>query len=164
MGKIVVLKFNNEDDAEAWANIARHASKGLTSTGFIESVEVDYHTPHELYQHRYELYRALVFSSPYRLRAWRSKLHADGTMFDNSFIVGINLGKLKSPERRDITYHLPLSWWDKFEGVIELDNAPEYDGATPEEGLERLAAYVDYLANLTRPVYRAPLIDELMPE
>lgn len=163
MGKCIVITVRSPEVLEA----VKHELAAAVGNGYIPGdieVEEDWHTPHELYQHRYELYRALVFSSPYRLRAWRSKLHADGTMFDDSFIVGINLGKLKSPERSDITYHLPLSWWDKFEGVIELDNAPEYDGATPEEGLKRLADYVDYLANLSRPTYRAPLVDELMPE
>jgi hypothetical protein len=63
---------------------------------------------------------------------WKSKLHADGTMFDGWFIAGI--GKAMGEQ---ITYHLPLKYWDECEGK-ELEHAPEWDGHTPAEVLERL--------------------------
>ena len=56
--------------------------------------------------------------------SWKSKLHADGTMFDDFFIVGID-----TPEGQ-FTYHYHIDNWDLFD-VLELPNAPEYDGHTP---------------------------------
>jgi hypothetical protein len=130
MAKVVTVEFDNEDDAEGFA-------KWLIERKFkmVKSVEMDYHTPHELYQHRYELFRALVFGTN-RLRSWMSKLHADGTMFEDSFIVGMYL------PTGTITYHYPLSWWDKFVGITEYEKAPEWDGTTPEEGLKILEVAV----------------------
>ena len=59
--------------------------------------------------------------------AWKSKLHADGTMFDGSFIIGFSC-----VEDGDYTYHYDLKYWDLFV-VDELKNAPEYDGHKPED-------------------------------
>lgn len=151
MGKVVTIEFDSEESAEAYKTTIEETlfMVGRAGVGFlgVRKVELDYHTPHELYEHRYELWRALCFTGTYRLKAWRSRLHQDGTMFKDSFIVGINLVRSHSAfstRRNDITYHLPLSWWDKFEGITTYDKAPEYDGATPEEGLKRLAEYTDW--------------------
>jgi hypothetical protein len=139
-GKIVTLEFDTDEAAETFNNVVQLA---VGKSG-LKAAEVDYHTPHELYEHRYHLYRALVFSSPYRLRSWRARLHADGTSFKDSFIVGINLMDRARPgTRNDITYHLPNSWWDSFNGLTTYDMAPEYDGASPQEGLRRLEAFVE---------------------
>jgi hypothetical protein len=111
------------------------------TNGFIrrpKSIVKDWHTPHELYEHRYTLFRALVFGT-HRLRSWRSLQHHDGSMFKDSFIVGINL--LEGP----ITYHLPMSWWHKFDGITEYERAPEWDGCGPEQGLVRLNNAIDRL-------------------
>ena len=83
-----------------------------------------YHTFEELYNHRMILFSIICNSYPYR--AWKSKLHHDGTMYDNYFIVGIN-----TPEG-DFTYHYHLDHWDKFQ-VKELPNAPEWDGHTSDD-------------------------------
>lgn len=49
------------------------------------------------------------------------------------FIAGINKEK-----GNQITYHLRKSiYWDKLK-VEELDNAPEWDGHTPADVIERL--------------------------
>lgn len=133
MGKVVTVEFDDEDGAEGFA-------KWLLERKFkmVKSVEIDYHTPHELYEHRYTLFRALVFSN-YRSHCWMSKQHHDGTMFDDSFIVGINLPS------GPVTYHLPLSWWSRFVGITEYKKAPEWDGCTPEQGLVRLNLTCDIL-------------------
>jgi hypothetical protein len=144
-GKVVTLEFETEEAAEAYANIAKLAADKM----YLKSVELDYHTNQELYEHRHTLFCALVFSKTYRLKAWKSLLHYDGTMFDGYFIVGINLVQghsAYSTRRNDITYHLPLSWWDKFNGLTEYEKAPEWDGCTPEEGLVRLSEYTDEMS------------------
>jgi hypothetical protein len=52
-------------------------------------------------------------------------------MFDGMFIAGIHTPNGES------TYHCEMKYWDLFK-VKEIDNAPEWDGYSPEEGLERL--------------------------
>jgi hypothetical protein len=80
-----------------------------------------YHTFDELYDQR-----AVLFSTICRLfpdKAWKSKLHSDGTMFEGCFIVGI-----ETPEGQ-YTYHYGMGKWDWFP-VREIENAPEWDGHT----------------------------------
>ena len=52
-------------------------------------------------------------------------------MFDGYFIVGINTKKGQT------TYHYEMKYWDLF-NVKEVENAPEYDGHTPEQAIERI--------------------------
>ena len=47
-----------------------------------------YHTFNELYHHRAVLFSVIVANYPDR--AWKSKKHHDGTMYDGMFIVGID--------------------------------------------------------------------------
>lgn len=153
MGKVVTIEFETEEDAQKFYNIWHIDLRDQQANG-MKSMELDWHTSHELYEHRYTLFRALVFSTPHRFRAWRSRLHSDGTMFEDSFIVGINLITSMSRTRNDITYHLPNSWWDKFEGLTTYDKAPEWDGASPKEGLRRLDTHVDRMQKgATRGAY-----------
>lgn len=95
------------------------------------------HTKDELYEHRHALFAALARSNPGL--AWRSKLHDDGTMFEPSgqapegwFIAGMRL------PTGDISYHLPLRYWDAFSPVDELDKAPKWDGYTSDDVVNRL--------------------------
>lgn len=93
-----------------------------------------YHTFAELYEHRHALWLAVCrFWSGYSCVVWRSKLHADGTMFDDSFILGIH----KAPGSQ-ITYHLPLRLWDAADFADTLDCAPPYDGHTSADVVERI--------------------------
>lgn len=102
-----------------------------------------YHTFGELYEHRITLFIALCKSTLAMASvvgevilasaAWRSKLHSDGSNWDGWFILGI--GKEKG---KQITYHLPISKWDETEFAETLEKAPEWDGHTPEDVLERL--------------------------
>lgn len=50
-----------------------------------------YHTFNELYHHRAVLFSVICNAN--KEIAWKSKAHADGTMFDGMFIVGINTRK-----------------------------------------------------------------------
>jgi hypothetical protein len=102
-----------------------------------------YHTFSELYNHRHALFIALCkiydnYLTPFntRVKCWKSKLHHDGTMFHEFFILGMSViqftGKVEY-----ITYHLPIALWDRI-NVIELDRAPEWDGHTSEDVIKRL--------------------------
>ena len=106
--KVELIDFMGTDDTVA--------SSAQVSDG--------YHTFEELYNHRMILFSIICNSYPYR--AWKSKLHHDGTIYDNYFIVGIN-----TPEGY-FTYHYHLNHWDKFR-VRELPNAPEWDGHTSDD-------------------------------
>lgn len=112
-----------------------------------------YHTFGELYEHRYRIFISLCRGiyginrlgkavakhqkmdenlMPF-IDLWRSKLHSDGTMFHDSFVVGIHKEK-----GEQITYHFPLKMWDEFYFIEELERAPEWDGHTPDDVVERL--------------------------
>ena len=90
----------------------------------VEKISDGYHTFEELYYHRMVLFS--VICNQNRDRAWKSKLHHDGTMFDNFFIVGIDTLE------GQYTYHYDLKFWDAYD-VKELEKAPEYDGHKPED-------------------------------
>lgn len=89
-----------------------------------------YHTFSELYHHRAVLFS--VICKCFKDSCWKSKQHHDGTMYDGMFIVGIN-----TPEGQ-ATYHYDIDlYWDMFD-VQELDKAPEWDGHTPDQAIERI--------------------------
>lgn len=104
-----------------------------------------YHTFDELYDHRITLYIALTkmlehmalvakgFGHKAPHEVWRSKTHSDGSAWEGWFIMGIN----KEPGKQ-ISYHLPLSRWEETGFAETLDKAPEFDGHTPTQVLERL--------------------------
>ena len=81
----------------------------------------EYHTFGELYDGR--MIMSAVICNTYSEVSWKSKIHDDGTMFDDMFIVGC-----ETPEG-SYTNHYPLRDWDLFE-VIELEKARPFDGHT----------------------------------
>ncbi len=105
---------------------------GDTSDGF--------HTFNELYHHRAVLFSLIVACFP--SASWKSKQHSDGTMYDGMFIVGIetNWGQA--------TYHYDVDeCWDMFR-CRELERAPEWDGHTPDQAIERIGLTAQALADL----------------
>lgn len=99
-----------------------------------------YHKFSELYEHRIANYMALlktIFDRDCSLRRpwyiWKSKAHSDGSVWDGWFILGIytNPGE-------QITYHLPISKWDECSFARVLDKAPEWDGHTSADVIQRL--------------------------
>ena len=103
------------------------------------SISDGYHTFDELYYHRMMLFA--VICNTYKDKAWKSKLHADGTMYDNYFIVGIDT------RQGQYSYHFDIKHWDMF-NVKELPNAPEWDGHNPED-IGRLCSLVDPIKDAT---------------
>ena len=94
-----------------------------------------YHTFGELYEHRIVLYLALckIIEKFWPTSVWKSKTHSDGTSYEGWFIAGIEY-----PKGKQISYHLPISKWDEWEFCVTLVNAPEWDGHTSNDVLERL--------------------------
>lgn len=89
-----------------------------------------YHTFNELYHHRAVLFSVIV--KAFSDKAWKSLRHHDDTMYDGMFIVGID-----TPEGQ-ATYHYDIDpYWDMFE-CRELVRAPEWDGHTPAQAIERI--------------------------
>ena len=92
-----------------------------------------YHTYNELYDHRMVLF-SIICNQNTNI-SWKSKLHEDGTMFEDYFIVGIN-----TPDGQ-FTYHYHIDHWNKF-NVRELERAPHYDSHTPNN-ITRLYSILD---------------------
>lgn len=101
-----------------------------------------YHTFDELYDHRLTLFIALckqIQNQPYnddsRFWVWRSKNHSDGELAFGGewFVLGI-----AKKQGEQITYHLPLSRWEETSFAETLDRAPEWDGHTSDDVLQRL--------------------------
>jgi hypothetical protein len=99
-----------------------------------------YHTFAELYEHRDELFIALcryiidaiginAAKVPY---VWKSRVHSDGTFYDGYFIAGI-----RTEKGYQISYHLQDHKWDRLPAFI-LERAPEYDGHTSQDVIQRL--------------------------
>ena len=104
----------------------------------MSDVSDGYHTFDELYEHRHMLFMALIRENP--ARAWRSRLHEDGTMFDGWFVAGIDL-----PKTGMITYHMPMRLWPLLDGILgESKRAPPWDGHTAADVVERLRGYLDW--------------------
>lgn len=109
-----------------------------------------YHTFNELYAHRMNLFAVICHAN--QSHAWKSKLHHDGTMYLDYFIVGIN-----TPQGQ-FTYHYHMDHWDLFK-VTVLDNAPEWDTHTAND-VTRLHSLtggnIDELLNT-----RIPILDKI---
>ena len=103
INKIIATQKENDEDFSA---------KNISDT---------HHTFQELYDGR--MMMSAVICNTYSEVSWKSKLHDDGAMFDDMFIVGC-----ETPEG-SYTNHYPLRDWDLFE-VIELEKARPWDGHT----------------------------------
>ena len=89
-----------------------------------------YHTFNELYHHRAVLFSVIV--KAFEDKAWKSRKHHDGTMYDGMFIVGV-----ETPYGQ-ATYHYDMEpYWEMF-CCKEIERAPEWDGHTPAQAIERI--------------------------
>ena len=118
-----------------------HGSDLVIEGGDNLSVCDGYHTIDELYDHRITLFialcRAIEKQEEYNngIEIWRSKKHSDGELaFGGTwFVLGIN-----KEEGKQITYHLPILKWEETNFAETLETAPEWDGHTSADVLERL--------------------------
>ena len=107
----------------------------------VNQISDGYHTFGELYEHRAALFIALckvtemleVEAGMGSGKVWRSRLHSDGTSYEGWFIMGIGTGK-----GLQISYHLPIDKWDETYFAKTYDKAPDFDGHTSKDVLNRL--------------------------
>lgn len=97
------------------------------------SISDGYHTFDELYEHRVTLYIALCSRLDSSYYVWRSEKHSDGSSYEGYFILGIDDEKGKQ-----ITYHIPMKYWEQTYFAETLEKAPEFDGHSSKDVLERL--------------------------
>ena len=145
------------DDAKLYTDYDTMAQK-MVSRGYrripdnIGEFSDGYHTFNELYHHRAVLFSVICNMMPDK--AWKSKLHDTGDMYDGMFIVGIETGQGQA------TYHYDIEpYWDMFK-VKELEKAPKWDGHTPSEAIQRIG-------NIPVAGYRKQewiSVDERLPE
>lgn len=117
----------------------------VTSYGKMGEVSDGYHTINELYRYRM-LYNAAFFNALYAEYSERdtaigpivkSRKHSDGELCFGGgwFIVVANL------PTGQISNHYRDEYWDLFK-VLEVEQAPEYDGHTPAVAADRLEKYL----------------------
>jgi hypothetical protein len=94
-----------------------------------ENISDGYHTFGQLYHDRAVLFAMIC--NTYKDKAWKSKQHDDGTMFDDMFIVGV------ATPHGHYTYHFHIEpYWDMYD-VMEIERAPKWDGHTYKD-IDRL--------------------------
>ena len=130
------ISWMNPDKAtNRWDAIVNYLADLIEPQPIDGSTSDGYHTFDELYHHRAVLFSVIVEN--FATRAWKSKLHADGTMYEGMFIVGI-----ETPDGQ-ATYHYDVEpYWNLFR-CKEVDRAPEWDGHTPDQAIERIGKLVD---------------------
>lgn len=135
-------------DTESWNKVISGTKRNSDGTPDLGDVSDGYHTFNELYEHRgvlfWALCNAIVFSNnsynafgqDLKMDCWYSKQHSDGTMFPGMFIAGI------STPYGSCTYHFEEKYMTLFDNsnIPYLEQAPEWDGNSPEQGLEALKA------------------------
>lgn len=102
-----------------------------------------YHTFSELYDHRIALWMTLcklVATSPAfapNTRVWKTRIHSDGSSFIGWFVLG-----MKEEFGEQITYHLPEKCWESCWFAEQIDKAPEFDGHTAADVIERINVFI----------------------
>lgn len=136
-----IFPYNGVDTA-AYSINAKAVHEAIKNAPTADVVEIPqsgmgdlsdgYHTFNELYHHRAILFSVICNLFPHK--AWKSKLHDTGDMYDGMFIVGI-----ETP-RGQATYHYDINpYWDMFK-VKELEKAPKWDWHTPQDAIDRISA------------------------
>jgi hypothetical protein len=102
-----------------------------------------YHTFNELYEHRYLLFCAMAKRMRSITWTWKCRQHwIDGKIepvWNGWFLAGILLDYDECEKM--ITYHLPLEYWDLFDGHEE-ETPPRHDGHTSQDVIERLKQWL----------------------
>lgn len=106
--------------------VVNDAIEDMKEKGYsVKGISDGWHTFDELYEHR-RILTAILAKSNTDI-SWRAKQHHDGEVWDGLFIIGFT-----TPEGQ-YSYHYKNEFWDEFDGVTELERAPEYDGHKPKD-------------------------------
>lgn len=105
----------------------------------VGSISDGYHTFNELYEHRYALWfkmcEMIYDNSFYPSPIVKAKRNHDGTYYEGYFILGYTDPTTKA----QMSYHLPMVYWEKAYFAKEFDLYPDYDGHTSADVLKRIA-------------------------
>ena len=136
-----IIQMTNDEKRDYAKNCADSIIKCIFCDNSLGNFSDGYHTFNELYHHRAILFGLVC--NVYSDKAWKSKRHHDNTMYEGMFIVGID-----TPYGQ-VTYHYDIEpyWNTIFANISELDNAPEWDGHTPKDAMERLEKLIQDLPN-----------------
>ena len=145
----VLDKMRPESDRRV---LQMRADEHRTQYGSVGFLSDGYHTFDELYDHRIRLWISLCalqqewncgdFEPPAgsQITVWRSRNHSDGELaFGGGWFV---LGLAKKAGRQ-MTYHLPESYWEECEFAQTLPKAPPFDEHTAADVLVRLKKQFD---------------------
>lgn len=94
------------------------------------NVSDGFHTFDDLYAHRCRLFVALMRTLPYQ--CFWSHRHNDGSSYEGWVLAGLMTCA------GWVTYHIPEKEVANLTMVRELERAPEWDGHTSDDVLERL--------------------------
>lgn len=116
------------------AKIVNDLIKEFSGGGLLKTSEVSdgYHTFDDLYRHRNLLFVHLCKSVYSNQQVWRSIKNSDGAIWKGWFIMG--LGK---EEGKQITYHLPIEFWEQTHFAETLDKGL-WDGHSSDDVIQRL--------------------------
>ena len=133
----VIITSIGSDIVPNTEDINRQIKEGKES-GVIRPklVSDTHHTFKDLYRRIAVLFGVLCSLKPEI--SWKSRKHFDeenDPMFNGDFLVGINTPKGVA------AFHFKLQYWDLF-SVPEIERAPEYDGYSEEDVLERLLSLI----------------------
>jgi hypothetical protein len=136
LAETTVLELMNLPDEDKIKFINYILTESKTPTTLISD---GYHTFDELYQHRNALFIGIcticyLNESSYAKIAWKSRRHDDGELAFNGEYFVLGLGNRPGEM---ITYHLPISYWEKCELFAEIETSL-YDGHTSDDVLKRL--------------------------
>lgn len=120
------------------AVIQARVKEGLLDANLLSD---GYHTFGELYEHRIRLFielgRALMVLKKIcdtSHEVWISMRHSDNSVLPGWMIMGIN-----TEPGKQLTYHLPDKYWAECtQFAVSKYQAPDYDGHTGADTLERL--------------------------
>jgi len=110
-------------------NTLDDSSRGKVSDG--------YHTFDELYECRHVLWVKLCELAEAMgangVKVIRARKHSDGSGYEGWFLL-----MMVYPDGRQLSFHLPYKYWDKCNFATTLGRAPEFDGHTTADVIERL--------------------------
>lgn len=138
MKKFIVSSLKGDVEVNVIYNndlgrIVSHTFTAMDDNTHLE-VSDEYHSMSELYQHRMALSIALFHAWKRDFECVKSKLHADGTMFEGYFIV------MAITPYGQISYHYKLEHWDKFD-LFEVERTPKWDGHNSLDVIARLECF-----------------------